>query len=280
MNETNISGTSRPKLIIWDFDGVICDSLIECITVTALAAFKLGSPTALVSEANLHHVCSPEVVMPLYERMKLLRPFIVTGQDYLWQYFNLEYFELGNTPKDLTDYNRWLEGVFSEDLDRTYQDAFYMARHLLRDVMSAQYRSLFRPYLGALFAFRVAQRRHRNYICTARDQRGVEILLETNGVEFPRNQIWSKDFNGLESNPGMSKSEQILSILAREDGRDAHFLLIEDQVKVPAELSDHCKNMSVVYAAYGYGLEIDWRRAQIPELKLVKRPSALANYIY
>lgn len=276
----DIPRISKSNLVIWDFDGVICDSLIECITVTCLAVFKLERPNVVLSEANLHHVCSPDVVMPLYERMKTLRPFIVRGQDYLWQYFNLEHFESDKEPKDYIDYTQRLEGVFNEELDRIYQDAFYAARHLLREVMRMQYLSLFRPYHGVLYAFRVAQRRCRSYICTARDQRGVELLFEHNGVNFPRELIWSKDYNGLGFNDGMSKAQQILAILDQEGGHNIPFLLIEDQVKAPLELKAHCANMSVVYAAYGYGLTRDWYRADIPSLRLVKQPSDLVKYIY
>jgi phosphoglycolate phosphatase-like HAD superfamily hydrolase len=266
------------KLIIWDFDGVLCDSLIECVTVATLAASRLQEPGLAVGEHNLHQICNPEKVMSLYQRLRPLRPFIVRGQDYLWQYFNLESFR--ETPADFTAYKRIAEPLFDAELDAAYDKAFYGARRQVQDIMRRQYFTLFRPYPRVLYAFRASLMRNRNYVCTARDQMGVSLLLGENAIAFPPERIFSKDFDGLVPNEGRSKTEQILTILDREGGRDQKFLVIEDQVKAPAELGASCPNMEVIHASYGYGLEHDWAAARVSAVRKVSRPEELVYNIY
>jgi beta-phosphoglucomutase-like phosphatase (HAD superfamily) len=45
------------KVFIWDFDGVISDSLTECLTVVALAAHSYQKPEKAVTKESLIHIC-------------------------------------------------------------------------------------------------------------------------------------------------------------------------------------------------------------------------------
>ena len=272
------SSMGEPRLVIWDFDGVICDSLLECATVTMVAVHSIEQPQDKVTKENLYRICSASMITRLYERMRRLRPFVLKGQDYLWQYFNPQLFNEQFT--DFPAYQERFNGVFSVDLDRVYERAFYEARIQLADLMGGQYFSLFKPHPGALCALRASLRRYRNYVCTARDQHGVTLLFTNNAIEFPREKIFSKDFNGATCNDGMGKTDQILAILEREGGRDQDFLIIEDQVKAPAELKANCSNMHVIYASYGYGLKQDWDSADIPNLQEVTDPALLIYRLY
>lgn len=268
----------QPRLIIWDFDGVICDSLVECITVTRVAASRIEQPGLAVTDRNLHEICRPDIVMALYENMRRLRPFIVKGQDYLWQYFNLDRFS--DVPADYVAYKAVLDALFDAARDKEYENIFYESRRQIQQLMGQQYFTLFKAYPGVFYAFRAALFRNRNYICTARDQEGVSLLFGDNAIEFPREQIFARDYNGLAENSGSGKAEQILQILDREGGRDQDFLLIEDQVKAPSDLQKTCPNMEVIYASYGYGLEHDWGNAGIARLKKVSSPDNLVYNIY
>ena len=261
------------KLFIWDFDGVISDSLIECVTVAKVAEALLESPNTVITLSNLHRICSPQYIIPLYDQLKPLRPFIVKGQDYLWQHFNFEKFE--DIPKSFSDYRERFKSIWSEDTDKVYEEAFYRARKLLANLMKEEYFALFRPYNGSIYAFRTSLKRHNNYVCTARDQKAVMLLFSENNIIFPREKILSKDYNGLEPNDGWSKAKQIRHILSMEGGNEQSFTIVEDQVKAPMDLKDECPNLSVVYAAYGYGLDEDWDNSGLKKIKKVIDPSKL-----
>ena len=265
-------------LVIWDFDGVLCDSLFECMTVTCVAAFQLDNPRIEVTKKNLHRICEPEIIEAYYKRLSPLRPFIVKGQDYLWQHYHLD--TSNNTFDSFSDYKHELELVHNIELDKVYEAAFYQARKLVAGIMGPQYQQLFKPYVSALYAFRSSMQLHKTYICTARDQNGVQSLFGDNSIEFPRQNIFSKDFNGIEINHGLSKSEQILGVLKDSGGASQNFIIVEDQIKAPCELNDLCKNMKVVCASYGYGLESDWNSSGLQNLVCVKSPAELIYEIY
>lgn len=269
---------STPQLVIWDFDGVLCDSLYECMTVTRVAAWRLENPAKPVTAANLHEICEPGIVATMHAQMRPLRPFIVKGQDYLWQYFNLKRFS--PVPEGFDQYSKVFAGISSPERDREYEQLYYDSRKLVQALMGQQYFTLFRAYPGALYAFRSSLRRKRTWICTARDQQGVLLLFGNHGLEFSASRIYAKDWNGEVANPGLGKSEQILQILDREGGRDQEFILIEDQVKAPAELQVYCPRMHVMHACYGYGLEQDWAAAALLRQQQAKTPEALLYGIY
>lgn len=146
--------------------------------------------------------------------------------------------------------------------------------------MKQQYFTLFKAYRGALYAFRASVLRNRTYVCAARDQEGVDLLFRQNAIVFSREKIFSKDFDGLCSNTGRGQTEQILDILDREGGRDQRFLIVEDQIKAPTELKELCSNMEVIYASYGYGLESDWIKAGLANVREVVQPESLVYNIY
>jgi phosphoglycolate phosphatase-like HAD superfamily hydrolase len=273
-----VSNSKQNPLVIWDFDGVLCDSLIECATVTCVAAFQLDNPKIEVTKKNLHQICKPEIISTYYERLSPLRPFIVKGQDYLWQHYHLA--TSPNLFDSFSGYKQELEFVHSIELDKIYEAAFYQARKLVANIMGPQYRQLFKPYLSALYAFRSSMQLYKTYICTARDQNGVQSLLGNNSIEFPRQDIFSKDFNGIAKNPGLSKSQQILGVLESAGGASQNFTIVEDQIKAPCELIERCKNMKVVCASYGYGLKTDWDNAGLQNLVRVKSPAELIYEIY
>lgn len=270
--------TQLPKLVIWDFDGVICDSLIECITVTQLAVTRLDRPNLEISRDSLHKICNSDAIAKTYNEMRALRPFVVKGQDYLWQFYNLTSFSCGF--KSFKEYQPVFNSIFNQEQDKMYEEAFYDARKMLQNLMGNEYFNLFKPYPEIFYAFQASLRWYRNYICTARDQKGVSMFYNNNGIFFPRENIFSKDYNGVNYNPGQSKSEQIIDILNKEGGLDQHFLIVEDQVKSPFELKNICPNMDVIYAKYGYGLEHDWLQAGIPRLKMILSSDNLIYEIY
>ena len=57
------------KSIIWDFDGVLFDSLKECILVTKLASYLMKNNDL---DLELHKIINPIEVEILYEKMKPL----------------------------------------------------------------------------------------------------------------------------------------------------------------------------------------------------------------
>ena len=57
-----------------------------------VAVHSIEQPQDKVTKENLYRICSASMITRLYERMRRLRPFVLKGQDYLWQYFNPQLF--------------------------------------------------------------------------------------------------------------------------------------------------------------------------------------------
>jgi phosphoglycolate phosphatase-like HAD superfamily hydrolase len=265
-------------LYIWDFDGVLSDSLTECLTVVSLAVFRHSHPDTEIDEGLLYDVCDAQIISELDQWMRPLRPFIVTGQDYLWQYFHKDVFCRGFT--SMAEYSEAYQSVFCTQKDKGFKTLFYDSRKQLIRLMGEKYMSLFTTFKGAIHALRTSLARHDTYICTARDRQALKLILARHQIVLENKHIYSQDYCADRDNPGISKSEQILEILDRNGGRNQPFVIIEDQAKAPATLRADCQNMKVVVATYGYGLDSDWNKAGIENLVRVANPSDLIYEIY
>jgi len=259
---------------IWDFDGVLCDSLVECIAVTLLGARMLEAPQRDSSPEEIRALCNESEIAALYLKLGPLRPYIVRGQDYLWQYRHFEVFkpEIG---RGMAEYQKALKTIYSDDENALYERTFYTARRNVAAAFGSEYQTFFRAYDGALDALRHSIAAYRTYICTNRDQNGVSALLSEHGIAFPRARIFSKDFNGEMPNTEKSKTDQVFAVLDAEGGRGQRVMIVEDQVKTPAEIAPACPDLAIFYASYGYGLMRDWQAAKLPHCIQVTRADRL-----
>jgi len=266
--------SEKKSLVFWDFDGVLCDSLLECAAVTLLAAQMIERPDDVWGDDRILALCTETKVAELYLMLSPLRPFVIRGEDYLWQYFHYEHFKprIGG---GMAAYQKAKSGVFAADENARYDEAYYGARRKLAAAFGNGYRGFFRPYAGAIDALRFCLEHHSTYICTNRDQAGVCVLLEDANIALPRSRIYSKDCNGEAANDGRSKTEQVLTLLRMEGSEEIPFVIVEDQVKTPAELSPRCPRMRTIYASYGYGLRNDWVEAKLPSCVQAARADLL-----
>lgn len=261
-------------LVIWDFDGVLCDSLYECVTVTQIASYALENPLNVVTQENHEEICGNSVVDKLYEKMIKLRPFVVNGQDYIWFYCYFD--ELICCSNSIEQFQRCYDEIWNVTKDKIFEKIYYDARKLLAKLKGVSYLSLLNPYPHAISALRYTIENHEVYICSARDKISLTKWLESNSIDITQEFIYSRDYNGLDVNEELSKTEQIRLILDKEGvGKDDSFFIIEDQVKVPVELKKEYAAMKVICAGYGYGLRQSWVEAGLNQLRIINNPAEL-----
>ncbi|NWF35560.1 hypothetical protein [Mariprofundus sp. KV] len=269
-----MSGT----LYIWDFDGVISDSLHECLTVVSVATYRYLHPAVELTAADLVDICSAEKINELERWMRPLRPFIVRGQDYLWQYFNRSLFDRHFS--SIQEYMEVFEAEFEAERDAEYRELFYSSRKLLIELLGSKYIGLFTTYQGAIHALRASLGRYETFICSARDRQALDLILGRHRIELPADRIYTQDYCAGRVNPGLDKSEQILEILNLHGGLTQPFVVIEDQVKAPAALQPLCPEMRVIHAGYGYGLDEDWASAGFRRVSRVEQAVDLIYEIF
>ena len=266
---------NKDKLIIWDFDGVLFDSLKECILVTKLASYLMKNNDL---DLELHKIINPIEVEILYEKMKPLRPFIINGQDYIWQHQNLNFFK-----KKFYSYKEYkisFDEIYNPDKDKFFEHYFYKSRKILQTYLEKEYFKLFTPYKEAIYALRTSLKINNNYICSARDYLAIKLILKNQGIEFPENKIFCKDKNFCKSSIVTSKSNQIINITRKEGFEDKEFYLVEDQVKCPLELNSKYPKMKTIFASYGYGIHADWSNINSNNILKIEDPIELIEIVF
>jgi len=260
----------KKNLIIWDFDGVLFDSLKECVLVTKLSDQFYREQK--ISLNQIKSLISSEYLDQLLFKMKRLRPFINSGQDYIWQYKFYEH--LKDKYHSFFEYKETFEMFFNEKEDKLYQQLFYSTRKEIQNLLENEYFSLFIPYKQALEAFKESLKTNKNYICSSRDFRAIKEILDFYGVFFDSENIFTKDHNGF-GNCDFTKPSQINQILIKENFLNEKFIFIEDQIKIPFVLKDKYPKMEIIYANYGYGLDSTCIDLNQLNLTIVDKPKDL-----
>jgi len=245
----------KNKLFIWDFDGVLFDSLRECIIVLRISIELLKDEKLDIDDLDIDEICFDRKTDHLLWQMKRLRPFIIKGQDYIWQYLNMERFNIDL--KNFDKYKLIFDEIYTLENDIKYEYVFYKARNILQNFLKNKYFYLFKSYENSLNALKESLKFNINYICSARDIYAINFLLNLNDIYFDKKKIFTKDFNMYLGKGKVNKLEQIKQIIKQEKYHDKEFYLVEDQLKIPLNLLTEFPKMTIVYAKYGYGLNND-----------------------
>ncbi|MEL7143326.1 MAG: HAD family hydrolase [Cyanobacteria bacterium J06554_3] len=232
-----------PELIAFDFDGVICDGLIEYFQTAWQAYCKLFKP-------NSEH--PPE---GLAERFYPLRPVIETGWEMpvlvaalmqgiddpeldqkiieQWPGMALPYLDEANLTKKQSV--QTLDGVRDQRI-KTDLDGWLSLHRFYPGVIDR---------LGALLAREVPV-----YIVSTKEGRFIEALLGQSGVSFPSDRILGKEVK-------RPKYETLR--LLKEKHSAANIWFIEDRLPALNAVTqqDDLKQVQLFLADWGYNLAPD-----------------------
>ena len=241
------------KLIIWDFDGVLVDSLRECLIVLKIGIELLENKNRLIDEERVVEKIISNFDEKLFIKMKSLRPFVINGQDYIWQFLNLEKFS--KTSNSYFEYKVEFDKLFDINKDRLYEKSFYKARKILQETLGENYVKLFSPYQGAINALKKSIRINKNYICSARDIKAIKLILNLNGINLNERFIYAKGQEKNDSLSSLSKIDHMKFILNKETPFNKNPIIIEDQLTIPLNLLNKFSKLKIIYAKYGYGID-------------------------
>lgn len=241
------------KLIIWDFDGVLVDSLRECLIVLEIGIELLKNENNFLDKERIVEKVNRNFDEKLFIKMKSLRPFVINGQDYIWQYLNLDRFS--KTFNSYFEYKVEFDKIFDINKDRIYEKNFYRARKILQETLGENYYKLFSPYQGAINALKKSIRVNKNYICSARDIKAIKLIFNLNDINLNERFIYAKgeENNGAKSR--FSKIDHMKFILKKEIPLNKKYIIIEDQLTLPLNLLNKFSKLKIIYAKYGYGID-------------------------
>jgi len=218
------------KVLVLDFDGVICDSLDECMLTAVNAHNKLAGRQRWVEHVE-------DVDSDLHNGFRKWRYLVRPAGEYGLLITLLT----SDEPNIAKRFEARRQEYHSQTL--TFEKYFFECRHLLRQRSLERWSGLHRIYLE--FSNAWPELRHdfqASYILTTKDRDSVLHFNEKWALGFQEDEIFSKENSA-------SKPESIRVIAARHEPPDEiHF--VDDH---PAHLQDVAATGAECYwAAWGY----------------------------
>ena len=221
------------KILLWDFDGVIANSLDECL-ITSYNAFVIQENLQLKPVRSVREV--PVVYRDHFFRYrKYVRP---AGEYYLLH----KSLTLGQSISDYQSFKK-LRSVFADKI-QPFQQLFFAERNKFRAENENAWLLKHQVYPHVTKAWDSLNHYYDFMIVSNKDQRSISLLLNYFGLKIDNNHIFGADFSS-------NKHEIIVHILAenRFDPNDVTF--IDDQYNHLTDLRD--LGINLCYVCWGYG---------------------------
>jgi phosphoglycolate phosphatase-like HAD superfamily hydrolase len=209
-----------------DFDGVLCDSLLECLASSWYAYFIL-------------HKGEQPVTMRLEtkRRFSALRPYIRSGGDYL---LIQELMDNNIDVLSQADFDACLDGAISSGRAETYSRLFDAARRFLLETYAASWVRLNPLYAHVRPRLQSWCASPRFFILSTKQPSYIVKILEANNIRMDGDRI-------LQS-PARGKLEMIR--LRLQSGRPRRAVLVDDQLD--HLLGNHEPRITPYLASWGY----------------------------
>lgn len=201
----------KKKLFLTDFDGVLCDSVMECLLVSYNAYHQLREPG---TERLLDLAVIPEAQQREFRR---LRAYLKGAEDFIPMYLSMQQ---GQTIRSQQDFDAWHETLKPQLAE--YTKAFYAERDFL--IRHDKERWLRINPLFDDFARILRERSSFDalHILTTKRREDVLETFSYHQIPFPVEQITYIKAAG--------KSQKLLEILREQEVDVAHSVYCEDQV--------------------------------------------------
>lgn len=189
---------NHKPLLVFDFDGVLCDSIHDSfmlslntyIEIEPLHHLPLDSPLHPVDPVFAFEKSHPE----LFEAFRNLLPLGNRAEDYyaMWKIIDIQKVDQIQTQEDFDQF----KSSFSQECMQDYAKKFYASRHHLQKNNPELWAKLLPPFQGIPEAVKTLSQRFFLAIATSKDRASVDFLLERYGIQkfFPPEYILDKDF--------------------------------------------------------------------------------------
>jgi len=214
-----------------DFDGVICDSIAECLVV-GYNAFHAPYPPA--------HAISRYEEIPSGQRTEArrLRRFVRSGEDYVYVFHALsEHADI----KDQASFDSFCAA--HAGLRELYLAAFYEQRERMAVQFPDHWIDLNPLYPGMRdFLFRFAKM-ERLFIVSTKRADYIRKLLDGYGIPFPPSHVFDTHSSG-------PKSAVLYGLIGAEKSPDYSLFFVDDQVDTLLQIDD--PDIRCILAEWGY----------------------------
>jgi len=221
------------RALLWDFDGVICDSLDECLLTSynAFLQYKKGKGGSIRNPGDI-----PESVKDFYYHT---RQYVRRPGEYLTLY---EAFEAG---KRLDDYSHFRDFLSKHKQSiQGYEEDFIKARERLRQNGMSEWLDLHHGYPWVNEKWEKLKKNFEFYIVSNKDRQSIFLILEHLGLGIEDENIFGKEFS-------IHKARIIEHILSKQriPRKDVYF--IDDHYSHLLDVAS--LGIRLFFATWGYG---------------------------
>jgi phosphoglycolate phosphatase-like HAD superfamily hydrolase len=219
------------KLFITDFDGVVCDSVLECLLVTYNAYHHLLDP------AFQRILSLDSIPQRTQQQFRQLRPYLKGAEDFVPMYLAIEGGAQISSQQDFDIFRR----MHAEHLSH-YQKAFYAERDYLQHHEKTIWLGINPLFEGLKAAFIACKSFDNVYILTTKRQQDVVEIFEYQHIPFPTDHIIYMKAAG--------KPRKLLDMVQEHGAAFEDVVYVEDQVDFLVASRQH--NIGSYLVEWGY----------------------------
>jgi phosphoglycolate phosphatase-like HAD superfamily hydrolase len=227
-----------PIIYVLDFDGVLCESVME----TAITGWHAAG--------SIWHDMPSEVPQEKIEQFRLVRPIIETGYEAI---LTMRLLYLDESIADILDGYHDKFKVLIEQANLTVdglKKLFGATRDAWIEKDVNDWTNMNPLYEGIPAKLQALGKHCPWYIVTTKHERFVKLILQANKVELADDQIYGLDRN-------MSKPEVIKSLI--ESHPDDTLYFVEDRLPTLLNIMkiEELKDIKLIFAMWGYNTDKD-----------------------
>lgn len=235
------------KIVVFDFDGVICNSTEECMITGYNAWLKYNKKNNFIRS-------SEEVPSDLAQYFRPLRSLVRTAGQYFLIFNSYKNGQI-NTEADFNDYCRKCEDEISE-----YEKLFFQSRDILRDQDVTYWLNLLYSYEDFSENMKKVIIKTDVYIVTGKDKDSVRTFLLHAGIDFQASRIYDKD-------AAHNKVGALKEIAQRENRALAEIVFLDDNINHLLEPKE--AGCLVYLAGWGYHLQEHLQKAVYNKIEIL-----------
>lgn len=215
-----INNKSALPVLILDFDGVLCDSVIECMNTAVSCTYN----HTLITVSDEYE-----------SKFKSLRPYAKYGEDYLLIDSIIREKIKINSLQDFSQFKKENGRDLKDVSERFYAERLNMQKNNIKKWLESN------PlYDGIAYSMDSLKKYYNIFIVTTKDEDSVVKILEFNKVQFERDKIFGRE-------KGKTKKEIIASLQEKYNSR---FYFLEDNLSSLIDVQS--LNICRILATWGY----------------------------
>ena len=241
------------RIIIFDFDGVVIDSIDECL----LVSYYANNGADICSDITLHSI--PENERKLFKRYRYL---VGPAFEYLYLWKAIKSFR-----GEVEDYYLYLKNNVSLDT-AGFQERFFNIRRNIQENQREKWIKLNPVYPGIVGIIEKLSSKTRLFISSTKDEGSIVFLCRCYGIPIPENNIFGNE-------SGIDKMEHIKTIAKTTKYEPGKMVFIDDNY----EHLKHVQKTGIRCYLAGWGYNTSELKEEAREMGIIaiNSPESICN---